>query len=194
MKKLRKAILLVMVAIGVASVPAQAQFRFGIKAGVDVNSFHFDTSTLDKDNRAGFTGGLMAEFTVPIVGIGGDISALYTHRTVDGMEDSPDYINIPINLKWKINIPVINSIIRPYLATGPSFAFLINKSKLPGTYKNQDIAWNFGFGVELIKHLQIGASYGLGLNKSFKELLDGSPSADIYGKSRVWTVTAAYLF
>ena len=193
MNKLTRIIAIVVLAVGSALVPAQAQFRFGIKAGVDVNSLHFDKSTFDSGNQAGFTGGLMAEFTVPVIGIGGDVSAMYTHRSVEG-QTSPDYINIPINLKWKINIPLVNKIIRPYIATGPSFAFLINKSKVPEGFKNQDIAWNFGFGVELVKHLQMGASYGLGLNNSAIKLLEGGSNADIYGKSRVWTVTAAYLF
>lgn len=193
MKKINRIIAIALLAIGFAAVPAQAQFRFGIKAGVDVNKLQFDTKTFDSDNRVGFIGGLMAEFTVPIIGIGGDISALYTHRSLEG-ETSPDYINIPINLKWKINIPVINNIIRPYLATGPSFAFLINKSKVPEGFKNKDIAWNVGFGVELIKHLQIGASYGIGLNKTVEEKITGDTGVDIYGKSRVWTISAAYLF
>lgn len=203
MKKLNRIITIVLVAVGFAVAPANAQFRFGVKAGVNVNSLHFNTNDFNTSNRAGFTGGVMAEFTVPLLGIGGDVSALYTHRSVKSVKgiDDPDdneqpfsfnsdYIDIPINFKWKINIPVVNNIIRPFLTTGPSFAFLINKSKVPEGYKNKDIAWNFGFGVELVKHLQLGASYGLGLSKVAK----GADLTDIYGKSRVWTVTAAYLF
>ena len=35
-----------------SALPAQAQFRFGLKAGVAVNSLHFNTSTFDSESFA----------------------------------------------------------------------------------------------------------------------------------------------
>ena len=59
--------------------------------------------------------------------------------------------------------------------------------------KKYDYSWNFGFGVEFINHLQIGAGYGLGLTKTSTP--DAEPEyKDIQGKNRYWTVTAAWLF
>ena len=182
-------------------LPAQAQFKFGPRLGVAVNSLHFNESIADKDNLAGFTGGLQLEFTVPLIGIGGDISALYVHRSTSWMEDkkitsNSDYIDIPLNLKYKLNIIGIGKIVKPYVFTGPSFSFLCSKKIINDLKKKScDIAWNFGFGLELIDHLQLGASYGLGLTSALEFIGTGPANAPhIEGKNRYWTITAAWLF
>jgi len=188
------------VAILGSIMPAQAQFRFGLKAGVAVNSLHFNESTFDSDNRAGFTGGAMIEFTAPLTGVGLDLSVMYVRRNSQWLEnqkiasDNRDYIDIPLNFKWRISIPIINEIVRPFVTTGPSFSFLTSKS-VSGVYKNRtfDTAWNFGFGLELFKKVQVGANYGLGMTKALKSIgVTGSGNVD--GRNRYWTVTAAYMF
>lgn len=201
MKKTVLSLLVALAAIIGTALPASAQFRFGLRAGVAVNSLHFSTETFDARNRAGFTGGVMFEFTAPVVGIGMDLSAMYVRRNTSWLDeqgltrDDRDYIDIPLNLKWKINIPLINSIIRPYLTTGPSFAILTSGRSIKEGYRNRkfDTSWNFGFGAELFRHLQIGASYGIGLTKALKEVgITGT--SGINGHNRYWTITAAYLF
>ena len=130
-------VLIVMAIVAIASVPAQAQFKFGPKLGLTVNELHFNSSTFNSDNRAGFTAGAMLEFTMPVAGWGFDASVMYVRRNTQWLEnnnvtkDNRDYIDIPINLKWKINIPLINNIVRPYLATGPSFSFLTSRNRMP---------------------------------------------------------------
>lgn len=190
------------------SAPASAQFfKWGPKLGVNINHLSLNKEAFtDDDNRAGFTGGLMCEFTVPVIGVGVDVSAMYVRRSAQWMENqtvaksSRDYIDIPLNLKWKVNIPLVNNIIRPFITTGPSFAFLVSKKSFENfTNKKCDVAWNFGAGVELLKHVQIAASYGLGMSKAVTGLLPGGISQTdqanrIEGKNRYWTVTAAYLF
>ncbi len=59
--------------------------------------------------------------------------------------------------------------------------------------KKCDISWNFGVGLEFFSHLQVGASYGLGLTNALEKInvADGTP---IEGKNKYWTITAAYLF
>lgn len=188
------------------SFTANAQFRFGVKAGMAVNSLHFNSELLDSENRAGFTGGVMMEFTVPVVGIGVDLSAMYVRRNsewgipMDGsstkyIHNDRNYFDIPLNLKWKMNIPVINNIVRPYLFTGPTFSFLTGKKNIENAFRNRgfDTSWNFGAGLELFKHLQVGASYSLGMTKALNRF-DITNTADIEGHNRYWTVTAAYLF
>ncbi len=188
--------------ISATSMTANAQFRFGPKIGLNVSSLHFDKSAFDSENQTGFTGGLMMEFTVPVIGVGFDLSAMYVRRNAQFMQnnevakDKRDYIEIPLNLKYKIGLPVVGKIITPYLTTGPSVAFLTSKTGFDGFVKNKtfDAAWNFGFGVQLLNHLQVGASYGLGMTKAFKTVGVGNGSADIDAKNNYWTVTAAYLF
>lgn len=191
---------------------ASAQFRFGVRLGTEVNAMRLDKSVFNNENRAGFTGGLMCEFTVPLIGLGFDLSAMYVHRVSQsefGANASQeikdilasdnfrkrDYIEIPLNLKYKIGLPVVGKIITPYIATGPSFSILASKKAITSAYQNKsfDIAWNVGVGVQLINHIQIGASYGIGLNKTI-ELVSKANTAPIEGKNNYWTITAAYLF
>lgn len=200
--KVSKSVIVVILAAFLAIMPASAQFRFGIKAGVNVSSLHFNNTVLDdlknSDNRTGFTGGLMCEFTVPIIGLGFDLSAMYTHRVNDVQtaavaKYSNDYIEIPINLKYKLGLPVIGKIITPYFFTGPSFAFLTSKKRIENAFQNKatDVTWNLGAGLQLLNHLQIGANYGWGINKAVEYI---GTSAGETAKINGWTVTAAYLF
>lgn len=205
MNIIKRGALAVALILAVAST-ASAQFRFGVRAGIQTNALHFNESTFDSDNRAGFTGGVMAEFTAPIIGVGVDLGVMYTRRTAEfDKENTPentikrDYIEIPLNLKWRISIPVVNNIIRPYIFTGPSFAFLTSKKAVEAAFKNRscDVAWNVGAGVELFKHLQVGAGYGFGLTKAFEAtgvVGNGDYSGIIDSRTRCWTITAAYLF
>ena len=187
----------------VAAVPAQAQFHFGIKAGLDVDRLSINSKLFDSDNRAGFTGGVMIEFTAPIINLGFDLSAMYVRRNSQFMvannivKNDRDYFEIPLNLKYKLEVPAIARVITPFVTTGPSVAFLTSRKHIEKAHKNNeiDVAWNFGFGVELFRKVQLAASYGLGLTKALENVPGISISgADIEGKNRYWTVTAAYLF
>ena len=201
MKKNLFAFLVAAVAIIASALPAEAQFKFGLKAGVAVNAIKFDEDMFKSDNCAGFTGGAMIEFTVPALGLGLDASVMYVRRNSEWLEnnqittDNRSYIDIPVNLKWKINIPLINAIARPYLTTGPSFSFLTSKKALEDAYKNSsfDTAWNFGLGVELFKKVQVGANYGIGLTKALKAV-DVTGTGAVEGRNKYWTIEAAYLF
>lgn len=213
-----KAIILAVAAVVLSAVPASAgPFRIGPRLGTEVNSMRLDKTVFDNENRAGFTGGLMMEFTVPIINIGFDLSVMYVHRvsssTLTGTPDPSiseiltndnyrkrDYIEIPLNLKYKIGLPLIGKVFTPYLFTGPSFSILASKKAITDAYKNRsfDVAWNFGVGIQLFTHLQIGASYGLGLNKTVEAINKVTDTtintSAIEGKNNYWTITAAWLF
>ena len=73
-----KVILLVLACI--ITIPASAQFRWGPRIGTEVTAMRFDKSVFNSENRAGFTGGLMCEFTVPVINLGFDLSVMYVHR------------------------------------------------------------------------------------------------------------------
>lgn len=208
-----KVLMIAFVASLAAVVPAAAQFHIGPRIGTEINRFTVSKDDFKTDNRAGFTAGIMTEFTVPIIGIGCDLSAMYVHRVnstdakqgvLDAIKDvksfkSKDYIEIPLNLKYKLGLPVIGKVFTPYIFTGPSFAFLVSKRAITEAYQNKavDIAWNFGIGVQLFSHLQVGASYGLGLSKVVEKIPgvnDQVNATPIDGKNKYWTVTAAWLF
>lgn len=205
MNSIKKILLVVVIAlVGVGA--ANAQFRFGIKAGLNVDKLHLNESTFNKDNGVGWTAGLMTEFQVPVIGLCFDLSLMYTHMNNDLMIDpqtdggtsipesvnNKNFLEIPINLKYKFKIPVVASIFSPYIFTGPSFAFKLDKNTLDYfKTKTCQMVWNVGLGFELVKHLQIGASYGFGMN-NIAEKYNLNPDLKI--KNNYWTITAAYLF
>lgn len=221
----------IMVALMVALVAAGAAeakiVSFGIKAGMNVNKLKFDKSIASSDNSCGWTAGVMADFTVPIIGLGCDVSLMYARMNnssdIDyGKINAPgslpsdptaspavnndnlygkNFLEIPINLKYKFTLPVVGSIVKPYLFTGPNFAFRLGKSiedNVQGIKSRScQIAWNVGLGLELVSHVQIGASYGFGINNVVENIPvvgEAINTADIKAKNNYWTITAAYLF
>lgn len=204
--KITRRITALLVMIAMVAGTMSAQFRFGVRAGVNINSLHVKNfgSNFNTDNGAGFTGGIMTEFKVPIIGLGLDASLMYTR--MQGSFDTPDYgdmvvstgkykdfLEIPVNIKYKFQIPVVSRIITPYLATGPSFAFRLGGDDSVFATKTFQCAWNVGLGVELISHLQVGASYAFGMNNVAKSV--GINTTDnIKVHNNYWTITAAWLF
>ena len=77
------------------------------------------------DNKTGFFVGPMAEFTLPIIGIGADVAALYsqTDLGVDGEKTMKlKTFAVPVNLKWSFGL---GSMLGAYIAAGPQFDFNI---------------------------------------------------------------------
>ena len=188
-------------------VSAGSPLRFGVKAGVAINELKFNENAFSSSNRAGFTGGVMLQFIAPIINIGCDASVMYTHRqnrinfteegeATSGMTVNSDYIEVPINFRWNIGLPIVGKFVTPFLTTGPDFSFLVSNKNVKDAWnkKTFDFAWNFGVGLKLVDRVELAAAYGLGItsNASSDSALYGKNIAD--GKNRVWTVTAAYLF
>lgn len=199
MKSYKKILLTLLIAV-VSMGMAQAQLRFGIKAGLNLNSLHLNSApaTFSKDNKCGYTVGLMTEFKVPLIGLCFDLSAMYTRMNTDIDENNvdqkigKDFLEIPINIKYKFGLPVVGNFFTPYIFTGPDFAFKLNKNTGHALKtKTCQTAWNVGLGFELLKHLQISGSYGFGMNNVAKHWTNAE---NIKVKNNYWTVTAAYLF
>ncbi|WP_286085251.1 porin family protein [Duncaniella freteri] len=204
MKSVKSIILTLLLVMSASAAHAGGLFRFGPKVGLTVNELHFNSSTLDGSNKTGWTAGIMTEFKVPVIGIGADLSMMYVRRNSDFMaknsssnntSDNRDYIEIPLNLRYNLSLPVINNVIMPYIAAGPSVSFLTSRRSVENAFRNKSVDWalNFGIGVQLVKHIDISARYGLGLTKAVKAISDYE-DAGIQGKNRYWTISVAYLF
>lgn len=201
MKSYKKVLTVLLIAVfGMGA--AQAQLRFGVKAGLNLNSLHLSNlnQNFEDDNKCGYTLGVMTEFQVPIVGLCFDLSAMYTRMnseiTTNDGEDAAynkNFLEIPVNLKYKFGLPVVSSVFTPYIFTGPTFAFKLDKNSSDEKFKTKgtQVAWNIGVGFELIRHLQISGSYGFGINNIAQNWVDVD-NAKV--KNNYWTVTAAWLF
>lgn len=198
---MKKLIPLFMVAcLCMAAVPASAQLRFGVKLGTNISHLSFSKDVFNSSNIAGFTGGIMAEFTAPIIGIGMDASVMYARKGAKlDVTQAPgddinrmggktkqhlDYIDIPINLKWKYGI----SLAKIFFTVGPDFGFLVGNNLIEAARdKKFNFGINLGGGVELFSRVQIAAQYGWGLTKAVDIAGDNA-------KNRNVQITAAYLF
>ena len=184
---MKKIVGLVMVALlALMALPANAQLKFGIKGGVNISSVHFNSDVLKADNVTGFQVGPMIETTLPLVGVGIDAAVLYSQKGLEttsagGVKTSmkTDYIDVPVNLKWKFGLPIVKA----YLAAGPYIGFRVGGDKF----------WDIpGSVAELIRHLQVGFNYGLGLTDNYS--IEKVNLSDGAGKNRGWSITAAILF
>lgn len=202
-----KRILVALVALVLTAGVAGAQVRFGIKAGANFNKLSMKNGqVIDPKNSCGFNAGVMGEFTVPIVGLNFDAALMYSrmNNAISNKYDSnasnvlkadmdwgKNFLEIPINIKYKFQIPMVSSIVAPYIFTGPTFAFKLDKTLMDRTFQS---TWNIGIGVELIRHLQISGSYGFGMNNVLKTDGVNATSKQLKAYNNYWTVSAAWLF
>lgn len=207
MKKLLT--LIVLVAATCFAVPANAQLKFGVKGGLNITDMSLSNDVFETSNRTGFFIGPTIKFTLPIVGLGIDASALYDQREGEVNVEADDNtvvstrlkqksINIPINLRYDIGL---GSLAAVYLAAGPQFGFNIG-DKNQSLYKDvaewrlntSNFSVNVGAGVMLLGHLQVGANYNIVCGKTGEiTLLDGAESV-LRGRSNTWQISAAYYF
>jgi hypothetical protein len=206
-KTISRLVLAIALAVGTVAPAAAKIVSFGPKVGVAINKFSISQDAFSADNRVGFTGGLTADITLPVVGLGFDVSAMYVRRSADILEEVEgstdpisktvhnDFIDVPVHVKWKFGLPIIGNAVTPYIFTGPDFAFRAGKSTVDDIKsKTTDVSWDFGVGVQLMNHVQIGASYGLGLTKAIKTVSSDNNLTSFEGRTNCWTITAAYLF
>lgn len=195
MKKIFGA-LLIAVCIGMA-MPAQAQIHFGVKGGVNLSKASLSdvSGNFKKDNFTGFFIGPMAEFNIPIVGLGVDASLLFAQRGVKVTpEGAGEYtikqngLDIPVNLKYNIGL---GSLLGLYIAAGPDFYFDFEK-KSGIDKKKAEVGINVGAGVKLLNHLQVGANYNIPLGDTAKWEEKGIEKGSY--KTKTWQVSVAYIF
>ena len=181
------------------ALPAAAQLRLGPKLGISTSSLHFDSKLLSSSNRTGWTAGLQLELRLPIVGLGVDGSLMFSHRNDALRGDSRtyhrNYIEIPLHVRYTLSIVGLNKIVAPFAFTGPNIRLLCSESDdITWDNRASNLSWDAGLGVELLGHLQISASYSLGITKAFKQVGIDRTGESITGRDHCWTLSAAYLF
>lgn len=175
------------------ATPAQAQLlKWGLKGGLSMSKLDFKNGPTS-DNTTGFFIGPMAEFTVPVIGLGIDGALMYSQRGEN--EWKQQGIEIPVNLKYTIGL---GSMLGVYVAAGPDFFFNFKDTKWEGfDTKATQVGLNIGAGVKLIQHLQIGVNYQIPLGDSFSWKGVGEALGDEIGgngKTKTWQISLAYLF
>lgn len=155
-----------------ASAQVLPSFEFGVKAGMNLSRFSH-TATFNTNNRAGYLGGVWAR--VGGLGLMFQPEVYVTSKEVDihknGAENKVKFtsIDVPLLLGSKIGAFGLGG--RFY--TGPMFSLAVNKDQSVGddlgsivhlNYKDQNIAWQFGVGLD-VKKLSVDLRYEQGLSK-----------------------------
>ena len=201
-------------------VSANAQFKWGIKAGANITNMSTSGAVLDASNRTGFYVGPTCKFTLPIVGLGLDLSAVYDQReakiSTDGSNESETVsrktIAIPLNVRYQIiGLGDLASI---FAYTGPQVAFNIGDKSLSfkdakdaaadWTLKSSTFSWNVGLGAFVASHVQVNANYNIAIGRtSDQKNLQGaatdaiaSAASSIFNASNnnSWQIGVAYFF
>ncbi len=210
MKKHLLAVVVLAAAMFTTTTSADAQVRFGVKAGLNLSSLSLSDglANLNTKHRAGFFAGVTADVKIPLVGLGADASVLYDQRNfktgyddgtgkIEYTTDRLKYLSIPINIKYTFGVDEVASI---YFATGPQFSFNLDKNsfswdvldsagKVVDSYKakNFDFYWNIGVGFTVLNHLRIGYTYNIPCSKNVD-------TPEGYAKNKTNQISLTYLF
>jgi len=201
MKREKWLLPVLMVLLIISTSTLHAQFRIGIKGGANIATVKFNKDVLNSENVTGFHIGPVFEF-IPEAGLGVDFGILYSQKGFYANDDSfvSDYIEVPVNLKMKIGLPLIS----PYFAAGPYVNFLVGgdkKRNIGDFLKNIDgqvkaktfgAGLNFTAGAEVLSRIQIGLTYNWGLTDNYSTR-SGNIS-DFTGKPHTWMISATLLF
>ena len=135
---MKKIFAVVLLAVAFA-MPSKAQFSWGIQAGLNMSNISVkdaaDNVGTAVKSRTGFFVGPTVKFTLPLVGLGIDASALYDQREGKAGDETikSQSIQIPINVRYGFGL---GSVAEVFAFAGPQFGF-----KLSGDNKlNYNIA------------------------------------------------------
>ena len=189
------------------AVPANAQFNWGLEAGVNMSkvSVKGDGGLFDSSNRTGWFVGPKAQVIMPVIGLGLDGAILYSQKYMKleaKGESSPNksmpYLEIPINIRYNYGF---SSLVGIYVATGPQYDWYLGSRNLTfgesfSKLERSTFSWNVGVGVNLLSHLQVGLTYNIAMGQTGEiEIEDvGGALKKCDLKNNTWQVRLAYLF
>lgn len=197
---MKKLFAVVLMAVAFA-MPSKAQFSWGIQAGLNMSNVSVKDAAEDASgaikSRTGFFVGPTVKFTLPIVGLGIDASALYDQREgKSGTETiKSSSIQIPVNVRYGIGL---GSIAEVFAFAGPQFGFKLSGDKNFGseewTLKSSNLSANIGIGATVMSKLQAKLNYNIALGKT-GEFKDNDIAKEIgSAKFNAWQISLAYFF
>lgn len=194
MKKLYMSLAIVALTM-LTAISAQAQVSWGLRVGANIVNMKMSSDFLGSKNNAGFFVGPTVKFTVPIVGLSFDASALYDQRTAKVVDDAngiteerkQQTIQIPINIRYGWGLGDMANV---FLFAGPQFGFNVSKHYSDWTWKSSQFSVNVGIGATVLSHLELKANYNFVVGKS-AVAVDGWAGNSRYN---AWQVGLGYYF
>lgn len=206
---MKKTLFLAILSVMMIAMPSKAQVKYGIRGGYNLTNISGGLST---DNKSGFYVGPTVKFTVPIVGLSVDVSALYDQRDANinitepqsgntyNQSSTAKNINIPINVRYGIGLSSVANI---FAFAGPQFGFNLSSDKTfkenasSWTWRSSDFSLNFGIGATVLKNVEIKANYNLALGKTANlNVVDAAGNVIASGEAKynAWQIGACYWF
>lgn len=195
-----------------AATSAQAQIKFGLKGGLNVTDMSLSKEVFNADNQAGFFIGPTVKFSLPLIGLGIDASALYDQREAKvkgevGYEEisikersmKSKYINIPINLRYGIGLGSVASL---NFFAGPQFGFNVGKKHqelvddATWNLKSSAFSVNVGAGVTIASHFELSANYNIACGRTGDVTFEDTVNKVFkkHGRANAWQIGLAYYF
>lgn len=188
-----------------ATVASAQGIYFGVKGGVNNTKLHTDMEGVTLESDYGwFVGPTLRIDILPFLGVQGSAFYSQNQSKLNGVKIKQKSVIIPIDAR--LNIPV-NEETGIYLSTGPQFGFNTGdddynifgsnsgeaKDNIKNTFqlKKSMFSWNFGAGISLTKHIELGFVYSVALAKTgeIKDL-----KKEDKAKSRGWLASATFYF
>ena len=200
---MKKIFAVVLIAVAFA-MPSKAQVSWGIQAGLNMTNVSTSDLNGSVKSRTGFFVGPTIKFTLPIVGLGIDASALYDQREgkaeVAGQEETvkSQSIQVPINLRYGFGL---GSLAEIFAFAGPQFGFNVGGKQgvfndmADWTLKSSNFSANIGIGATVAGHLQAKLNYNVALGKTGEfESVSSTVKQVADAKFNAWQVSLAWFF
>ena len=207
---MKKILSIIAVSVALLAAPANAQVKFGVRGGANLVNMKLSgnvVNNLQKDNRAGFYIGPTVKFTVPIVGLSVDASALYDQRSTEVTNESETQsiisrqLAIPVNVRYGWGLGSVADI---FLFAGPQVAFNFSKDKrlfnnvADWSWKESNFSVNVGLGCTILSHVELKANYNIACGKTGEATIFDAATKTVTGtvksKTNSWQLGMAYYF
>ena len=203
---MKKTLVVMLMAVAFA-MPSNAQIKLGLTGGLNLTNVNVKDAAGTVKGRAGFFIGPTVKFTLPIVGLGIDASAVYDQREGKIGEGSAEQtiksqsIQIPINVRYGMGL---GDLLEVFAFAGPQFGFNVGSNKkieewdTEWTLKSANLSANLGIGLTVLSHLQAKFNYNFALGKTgevkpleaARSVIKDTGSA----KFNCWQISLAYWF
>lgn len=180
-----------------------AQINLGVKAGYNLTEISLSKSMLERaiSDKNGFFIGPTLKFSLPIVGWGIEMAALYDQREGQIKETGETLkqktFQVPINVRVGIGLAEVATL---FAFAGPQFGFSIGdkEKKLrfgDWTLKESYVSANIGGGILLVNHLQMTVNYNFALGRTaeYEYTIDNIVHS-ARAKTNGWQIALAYYF
>ena len=183
------------------AIPANAQIKFGIQGGLNINRFIMDTQVVEARNQAGFYVGPTFLISCPIFDI--EVAGLYDVRSVevDGGTARKQNVDVQANIRKGLGI---NDNVGLFIYAGPQCAFNMGAKSIDEVsdyvkdwrWKDSDFSVNLGGGIKINK-IEIRVNYNTALGKTAEaeEIIDNyGETFKLEPKANAWQIGATYYF